>query len=301
MTAIKVVFLGGTLGLLLLAAAGCGKDSDDPSDGDRFIAQLCDELAGCCEAAGRPADGAQCRAFYGAFAPSGSYDPAAGSACLDEVRSSGERKCDSSSMATPSCDKVFGSGGTKKPGEACDDDSDCASSDSGRVDCVSKYSQGATTRQCQVRAPGMAGSSPCVGTVDGNITFSSGASDDVPTMGYLCDLADGVACDSQTGACEALGAEGEPCSGGSYQCVTSTYCDSAEGMCKSRLAIGAACQRDDECRAGAYCPSNDQVCAARRALGDTCATDAECESENCTNMQCSPEDNLALAFLCGGS
>jgi hypothetical protein len=166
---------------------------------------------------------------------------------------------------------------------------------------VSKFSGDATTRQCQVRAPGVAGSSPCVGTVDGNATFSSGSSEEVPTMGYLCDLADGVACDSQTGACKALAAAGEACSGGLFQCVTSAYCDFGAGMCKDRQAVGAACETDDECQAGAYCAPADQTCAARRASGEACATNAECESENCTNLKCGSDDNLALAFLCGSN
>jgi hypothetical protein len=300
MRAIKVLFFRGTLGLVL-AAVGCGKDSDGAGDKDQFISRLCDELADCCEAAGRPSDGAQCRVFYGAFAPSGAYDQAAGSACLEEIRAAGERKCEASSMTTPSCSKVFASGGTHKPGEACEDDSDCAPSASGRVECVSNYSAGATTRQCQVRAPGQAGSSPCVGTVDGNVTYSSGSSDAVPAMGYLCALDDGLSCDTRTGACEALGAEGAPCSGGSYQCVSSAYCAFSEGVCKSRLAIGATCQRDDECQAGAYCTADGQVCAGRRAAGQACASNAECESDNCTNTQCAPENNLALAFLCGSN
>lgn len=295
MRTITAIFSWGALGLVL-AGTGCGNDSDGAGDKDQFISQLCAEFADCCEAAGRPSDGAQCRAFYGAFAPASGYDQAAASSCLDEMRALGDEKCDGGT--TPSCSKVFASGGTKQPGEACDDDSDCVPSDAGRVDCVSKFVDGASTQQCQIRAPGKAGSAPCVGTVDGNTTFSSGTSDDIPTMGYLCDLADGVSCDSQTGACEALGAVGSPCSSGFYQCVPSAYCDFAESACKQRHAIGAACVIDDECEAGAHC-SDGATCEAQLATGATCTTSAECASNNCTNGKCGAENDLALTFLCG--
>jgi hypothetical protein len=292
--AIWAMFLGGALSSV---AVGCGDDSDGAGDKEHFISQLCAEYAGCCEAAGRPSDGAQCRAFYGAFVSAASYDQAAADACLEELRAEPDI-CDNGSASTPSCSRVFSSArGTKKPGEPCEDDDDCAAAEAGRVECVSSFSAGASVQQCQVRLPGQAGSSPCVGTVDGNITYYSGTDDTIPPTGYLCDRADGISCNGQTGACESLAAVGEPCSGS--QCVPSAYCDFMEGVCKQQLELGAACTDDEECMEDAYCATSGKTCAARAATGAACTTNAECASDRCTNQKCAVEENLSLTFLCG--
>ena len=137
------------VGALALAAVGCGEsDSNGSKTSGGFIAQLCAEFSDCCKAAGRPSDGAQCRAFYGAFAPASGYDATAADACLAEVRATGDKKCDAASMDTPSCNKVFsGSSGTKKPGEACQGSGECAPNDAGRVDCVSSFVNNASVQE----------------------------------------------------------------------------------------------------------------------------------------------------------
>lgn len=286
-------------GVAAWGAAGCGDtDSNGAGDRDQFLAQLCDELAPCCEAAGRPADGAQCRAFYSAFVGSAGYDQAAADACLTEFRARKDA-CDTSTRTAPSCGKVFSTtSGTKQPGEACDSESDCAASDEGDVECESDYIDGATVQQCQVRIPGTAGSAPCVGTVDGNVTYYSGARDGIPAKGYLCDVADGLSCDSTTGACKALAAVGEACTG---ECVPSAYCEFATGVCQERLAIGSACQNDDDCVAKAFCAASTKVCTAALASGAACESSAECESKSCTNQKCASDglNDLSLALLCG--
>jgi hypothetical protein len=297
---IKAVVLGSLVGLGC-AAIGCSDgESGGAGNKDQFLAQVCDEYADCCVAAGRPGDGAQCRAFYAAFAPP-NYDQAAADACLAEIRALGGDKCDFS-RSTPSCEKVFSSGGSAQPGEACEDDADCAPSDEGEVECASDFTIDATVQQCQVRVTGVAGSTPCVGTVDGNVTFSSGTAEGIPAMGYLCHIADGLTCDSTTGACQALAAVGEPCAGFDG-CVTSAYCDFASGSCLERKALGEPCGTDDECQEGGYCDQSaatDSTCLASRAQGEACTTNSECASDNCTNQECGPVDDFTLAFICGG-
>ncbi|WP_437587006.1 hypothetical protein [Sorangium sp. So ce1000] len=278
---------------------GCGDGgSGSAGNKDQFIAQLCAEYSGCCKAAGRPSDGAQCRALYGALTPASGYDAQAAQACLDEVRARGD-SCDTSSAGTPSCRKVFSAdGGTKQPGEACEDNTDCAAPASGEVECVSEFANGATVQQCQVQLQGTEGSTPCIGTVDGPLTIYSGT-DGIPPTGYLCHVADGLSCDSQTYACTRLADVGEACSTGSYRCVPAAYCDSVESVCRERLALGAACTDDDECATTAYCEPSSTTCVARRGVNEACTTDAECQSDDCTNQKCVAEDDLALAFLCG--
>jgi hypothetical protein len=143
---------------------------------------------------------------------------------------------------------------------------------------------------------GKAGSTPCVGTRSGALTVYSGSSDTTPLTGYVCDMADGLSCDSQTGACESLPEVGAACTGA---CVSSAYCAFVEGVCKARGALGATCKDDEECIAGAHCDRSGGTCVASAALGAACDVNADCQSDNCTNEKCAAEDNLTLTFLCG--
>lgn len=303
---IAAVFLGG---VLVWGAAGCGGTESKGSgkgpttlqpvgNQDEFIAQLCDEYMPCCEAAGRPSTGAQCRAFYAAFAPTSGYDRIAAGACLDEIRAADDQ-CDMSSTDSPSCNQVFVSSGTKRAGEACDQDSDCALPEAGQVTCRDGYANGASIRQCQVRLEGQAGSAPCLGTREGNVTYFSGNNEGVPLSGYVCDVGDGLACDSATGACQRLPMGGEACLAGQYQCEVAAYCSFPESICKRRSALGAICTSADECSLGAYCDLTSSTCKASRGAGEACASSDECSSHDCTNQKCGPDSDLALVLLCG--
>ena len=78
------------------------------------------------------------------------YDATAGDACLREMRAAQANPdfCGGGggNKLAPSCEKVFprSSGGTKKPGDACSTDSECATSAQGRVSCASKTETGAS-------------------------------------------------------------------------------------------------------------------------------------------------------------
>lgn len=285
---------------LSFVVVGCGgNDSGGATNKDQFIAKLCAEFSTCCAAAGRPSDGAQCRAFYGAFTPATGFDATAGNACLSEVRAL-SNKCDNRSTDTPSCRLVFadGEGGRKQPGETCEEDHDCAAASEGDVECVSRFVNSANVQQCQVRLPGKVGSTPCVGTVDGNLTFYSGSDDSFPPQGYLCDKADGLTCDGQSGACVALTTVGESCVGSFSGCVPDAYCG-MDGKCTARAQAGSPCTNDSGCVEEARCETGTKLCVARLAEGATCTASSECASSDCTNGKCAPETDLTLSFLCG--
>lgn len=297
MRAITSLLFRGAMGLWLLAA-GCSSDSD-AGNKDQFIAKLCAEYTPCCAAAGRPSDGAQCRAFYGAFAPSTGYDQDAASTCLADIHALGDKKCESGGLDAPSCDKVFASsGGSKKPGEACEQDRDCQKPAEGQAQCRSDFTNGATVQQCQVQMVGKAGSSPCLGTIDGSFTYySTSSTDGIVPSGYTCNVADGVSCDSMSGACKALGMVGDACSGSQYECVTSAYCSFADRKCTTRVAAGGMCDSSDSCEKGAYCASG--TCKTQLAVGDACTSSQECASSDCINGKCGSNNDLTLTFLCG--
>ncbi len=296
---------------LAFAAAACSSGDSGgsvASDRDSFIRQLCEQYMPCCAKASKPTDGAVCRAFYGSVTANAAYDAAAGSKCLDEVRAqaSSATFCmdGMSSNNSPTCRTVFGNGGgTAKPGETCSTDGDCAPSSEGTVDCASLSKDGATIKKCQIQIAGKAGDSPCVGTVEGNITYyaGSGTATDIPPKGYLCYVKDGVSCDGLTKACKAMGKVGEACTGGSYACTKDAYCDTATKLCAARKPVGAACESySAQCADGTYCNTTTKVCTASLADGAACKTGSECASRICFNGVCkAATTNLSTALLCG--
>ncbi len=300
-----LVFCGLSGGLVVSGCGGSGSGgSGGSADVDQFVSSYCAEFSSCCAAAGLPSDGAQCRALYGAFAPRGSYDSAKGAACLDEIRALPD-KCEATSMSPPSCENVFAqTAGTKAPGETCDTDSDCAPSAMGEVQCASDFVDGATIQQCQVQIPGKAGDSPCIATKSGNVTSFFGTMDGIPESGYVCNTADGLACDGQTLECTLIPKVGEPCgSGFGGDCEAGAHCDFASDTCKAALGVGEACMSDQDCGTSGYCDPVGKRCVARAEEGAACTKSVECESNQCTNQKCEASglDNLGLAFVCGSN
>lgn len=294
---------------MMYTAAACSSGNSTGSvagDRDSFISQYCSEFMPCCSAAGKSADGSQCRALLGALTPSTGYDAAAAGKCLDETRAASKTAtfCEDgmSNSTAPSCQRVFsGSGGTRKPGETCSEDDDCAPSTEGKVDCRSLSTGGMTIMKCQVQIVGKAGDSPCVGTVDGNATFySTSGQTDIPLKGYLCYVKDGLRCDSTSKACKAIPKVGEPCEySGSTSCTKDAYCDTATDVCVARKTAGAACTSDTQCAEGTYCSSTTRVCTTALAVGATCTTSQECGDNRCVNGKCEKSNDFTTSFLCG--
>ena len=171
----------------------------------------------------------------------------------------------------------------------------------GEVECASEYVDGANIQQCQVQLPGEAGSSPCVGTRDGNVTSFAGSSDGIPETGYICDTADGLACDGQTLECVSIPKVGEACGNSFPSCASGAHCDFASDTCKAALAIGEPCTSDQDCGETGYCEPEAKECTARRQVGAACTKNVECESTSCTNMKCEAEVDIGLAFVCGSN
>lgn len=280
-------------GLSLLAFA-CGK-----SDAEKFADSYCAEVAKCCVQSGQSGSGQLCHlAFAG-----GSYDAKAGEACLAETRAevAAGTFCSEGNAAASACDAVVKntSQGSKKPGESCDVDSNCASSNEGKVVCASHYTGTDWIHKCQLQIHGTVGDNPCLGTQDGEtLSHVGSSSDDVIARGYVCDTADGLRCSSD--ACVALAVVGATCSYSS-DCIRSAYC--MGGHCANRVAAGAACTGSDssECVAGYYCSSaSPRQCTAQLANGATCTSNTMCASGSCSGSTCAPSfvDQLGWTILC---
>lgn len=292
-------------------------------DANAFFDDFCATFGPCCAKVNKPTDGAGCRTFYAAFTSDQVYDAAKGQACLNEIHSHQNDAdfCSDPTGKSPSCEGVFkkagSSSGTKAPGETCSEDEDCASSSEGDVRCMSSYSSGgAVTKTCSVLIEnGHEGDTPCVGTKDGSLTVyetSSSSSGDAgptkaPDRGYICDVAGGSYCDSQTHVCTKIQDVGGECSDFSqYACVKTAYCDFSTKKCVARVGAGGDCSTNSQaCTEDARCDFTTHKCVARAADGSPCKTADECVSERCENGACAPKSSgtsdLTLQLLCGGS
>lgn len=282
------------------ACSGGGSTGSTAASSDSFISQYCDLYVPCCERAGLPKDGRQCRSLYTAVGGSAEYDAAQGEACLNGIRAAPTDLCGSDSSSPPACSKVFKTkaGGAKQPGEECTQDADCAASAEGEVECQTQFTASATVKKCQVQIKGKEGDKTCIGTVTGSSTsFSSGSSDsEFISKGYLCDTKEGLFCDSTTKACGKLVALDGDCKGGK-QCVNDARCNFATNKCEALGKDGADCQGSGTCAKGLECDAATKKCKALKKEGEACKANTECATGTCTNGLCKISGVFAL--ICG--
>jgi hypothetical protein len=286
--------------LFVSCGGGAGGGGGGASSTAEFIASYCDLIAPCCSMAGLKGDGQQCRVLLSAFTP-GMYNPSAGESCLSSLRAATGRADFCSDLGGAACDDAFpDSSGTKKPGETCTQDDDCASSSEGKVRCQRLSTGGAEIRKCQLQVAGKEADQPCVGNIDGNVTtFVFAGGSDIPSRAYLCRVADGLYCDRTTQACTRFKAIGAACAG-TNECGSSGVCDGSR-KCVARKNVGEACTLGSECVAGAFCQATSMTCAAGLASGAACSVANECKSSSCVNGKCEGDvpPNFGLALLCG--
>jgi hypothetical protein len=281
------------LATLALISAACGK-----SDAESFADEYCAEVKKCCDRMGSEGDGMLCKMMF----TSGGFNAEVGEACLADMRKqvAAGTFCTGGASASACQGLVSGPSGNRKPGESCDFDDDCAPSSEGQVACASDYDGTEWIHQCQLRIRGAAGSSPCLGTQDGNMFSSMGASTSgLPSRGYVCDTADGLECSADQ--CVALAAVGQSCNQSS-DCVRNGFCDDSY-HCAARVAPGGPCTSasGDECTVGHYCPTaSPRQCTAKVATGSPCSDDAMCTSSECNGTTCEPSvlEQIGWGMLC---
>ncbi|MEO8798181.1 MAG: hypothetical protein ABI551_09870 [Polyangiaceae bacterium] len=306
----------------MVGAVACSSSSSGggaTSNASGFIDSYCSYVASCCGAEGTPSDGSQCKSLLSLSG--GTYDPVAGTACIDAVKKAAADDAgwcaDQSSSDQAACNGAFkktGQGSSVAPGGKCSSDSDCAAAPAGdTVSCRHYFGDNgaADADICQVEAPGKEGDS-CNGSSStstagsGTVTSYSNDGDATSPLSQItiCNDVDGLTCVSGGGGytCKALGAVGDDCQGGA--CSLATYCDYSTSKCASRLADGATCSSTSSCVAGDFCDEASSVCKKKLKGGEACSSFDACESNDCPSGTCSPGgggSSLALAFLCGGS
>lgn len=284
------------------SGGGAGSVGGTAGTGDAFADQYCAMFQPCCQKAGLRTDGVACKGLATFAGAQGTYDATAGNACLAELRAeSAKPEFCTKGPNTSSCNRVYSTSGSKQPGDACTSEKDCALSPEGDVDC---RFIGSDRRMCQVSLVGKAGDSPCIGTKSGNTTsyVTSGSSTtEPPGRGYVCDLADGIRCDSKTAACTALLGEGAACTSPD-PCDKAFYCDTfASKTCIKRLAVGADCSKaSSACEQNATCDTTSRLCVALLADGAECTSGSKCASRSCVNGVCGGGGGTSsVALLCG--
>jgi hypothetical protein len=303
--------------LFAVAAAVVACSSGSSSDGSltvgpadtagQFADQYCGLIAPCCADAGLSSNGAACHAWLTLAEQQGTYDPAAGKACLAAMQQAQSQPdfCATLGGNLSSCNQVFtSSGGSVPPGGACMRDSDCTPAPGGSATCFTQFNvvDGGSneTRTCVQTTTGKAGDTPCIGDVNGDITDYSWQGTP-PRQAVLCDAARGLYCDTTTHACAAFKSPGAACSSDT-ECGPEAYCSFQSGgsVCAARAPAGSSCAGGVQCDASSYCDPATQACIAALASGSTCSTNDQCQSKQCVNGKCGGSSNLGLWLLCGG-
>jgi hypothetical protein len=286
-----------------LWVAGCGSSAavPPPTTAEAFIEQYCGIYQPCCQPAGLPSDGQSCRSYFANLAPAGGFDAQAAAACLEGMRLAARTPgfCDGKVAEVVDCSRALKEPDGKSPGEPCSRNAECAASPEGDTVCPVSPATGVTVSACRLEIRGVAGSSPCIYTVEGLTKTATGSPAAASTRFYECHLQDGLYCDDATDSCLPLIQREVPCRG-FQSCVAGAFCELG-GVCTPHKPVGATCAGDlFECVPSAFCSTATPppMCATRLPPGAACSQSSECASRVCTNSLCG-RGNPALQVLCG--
>lgn len=308
---------------LVVACGGGGGGTEGGGGGassDSFVSQYCDLYAPCCPKVNKTYDQAKCKLVFAAFLGDSTYDPGAGQTCLDAARAeaNGPAFCDTglSDDADKKCNNVFkknAPNGTKKPGETCEDDSECSSTAEGEGNCASSFAKDQTIRACQIQTRGKEGEA-CAGEKDtdnsSTTVISSGSSDGPPPQKIaLCFIADGLFCETtfsgstSTQKCAKTQPIGGTCQSSSeHACVKEAFCDTTAKKCVERKKAGESCVQfaSNQCVDKHYCDSTSKTCKPSIADGQPCTKNEECDGRSCTNGKCGfgSSSTGTASFIC---
>lgn len=249
--------------------------ADFPSE---YAKALCESIQTCCDSGKRAYDQIACEASEKKSIEQAmpdasiSYDANAAGQCLATLRSVVSSCADAPAALKEPCQHIFS--GTKKPGESCANQFDCAAPSDGTSIC---NGDGAPGSQCIVVRSSPQKGDACLGggiPVSANATFSDCSADD---GAFYCDL--------KTSTCQPRPAIGDACDVDSV-CGKGNACTG--GKCAAAPAVNETCTY--VCAAGLYCDAKSKKCVAQLKGGDTCpafavnpcASDGYCDHGTCT-------------------
>ncbi len=286
----------GALVMSIFAAACSSGSSSSSASG--LPAAFCAKVDACCTAAGLNNDDSECAANLPGVLPSGASGSSGADACAAAIEAESQAGfCVDYGSGLAACNGLVPQPFPVVTAGGCSLSTPCADP---AAACVATYDK-SEAGVCVVEQPGVAGSTPCIGT-----TTSTGSDattiwieqDELtPVSGFLCDVAAGLHCDSATVTCVPLG-QGR-CSS-SAECAAADLCDVGDGTCVPRSAIGQDCSSDPtSCVPGASCVN--KACVAMPgspAAASPCVSGNSCGPASCTATDCAPAAPEMLSGIC---
>lgn len=262
--------------------------------GDQLANAFCDNIGGCCQAAGIAFDLAECKAnilsvvsqgLAREMSPNIRYDANAAGACV-AAYASVVKSCKSSNSIETACTGVFV--GSLPAGAPCTVDDECASPAGSAAFCDGGDStNGGASGTCSVTsasatsAHGKLGES-CAASCPSGTTCAAtgpsaaGGSGTGPPITSVCYSDDGLYC-SANATCQPLIAVGQPCSFDG--CVNGAFCGA--GVCTAGKADGAACTFDTECAGGSCLSSGAPSTGTGTGVTGTCSGRGIANTRSC--------------------
>ena len=282
------------LGVAVLCCLGCGdtKSEGAPDSAPRTYAELssalakasCRSRADCCTGASIELDMPACVSAYTALFAAGDgsdkaagidYDAAIGADCLHDLKAllvCGE--VDDAGDTLNACDQLFH--GDTRPGEPCEDGSECARGVGQDATCSSDYLAEGSDPVCVVYtkkpAKHAAAGDACVHSCEFAtcmINVERLPAEAEQLSDSACFYSDGLYCGADQ-VCVSLLEAGEPCASNS-DCASDAYCQPTAGTtasaCEKKVPNGADCfAAPDSCASG-YCDQDGWQCAEPPAFG----------------------------------
>lgn len=295
---------GGAASIPTAAPASCqtyqSKCSGISDAAKAFTDEYCALIDPCCTAESLRS---QCATYVTNEVMAGTYDDAGGTACLDalRLRQSSSDFCGGFAAGTGftnqwavvrECDSVFGTHGSIPPGDACTQDSDCASGPNGGAICTFTANAQAQFTQVCAQTTAKVSDGPCLGTIIANFGTEGVNSPPSPAQGVFCEQKNGVFCDDTTHLCVPVHGIGGACTDILHCDNVTTYCNFNTNKCEARLPLRATCAGHllSECDGTAYCNSTTMACTPAGGTGATCSTTftnpPDCLAGQCNNGTC---------------
>lgn len=257
---------------------------------ESFVSDYCEIVSDCCnKVLSLPKDDPDCKSRVTNLDPKMLADAQARTDCLAQLRKVTPLTdfcTEFGNLEQPACPDAHRKAltGSKKPGDSCTADAECAPSFEGVVACKGV---------CQVTKRGKDGDGPCVATVDGDVETRVEGDASGPDV-FVCFLRDELTCDPSTKKCIAPIAVGGACEE-SAACIRTAYCDADTKKCTTRKANGNSCQ-EGECQG----QCTDGFCKAASAEGGDCKDSTVCaKGLACTGGKCTkPPQDARLEAAC---
>ncbi len=295
--------LGGRAALLAVlivtALVACSSEEEEKREAaakseaaakDSFISDYCEIVSDCCnKVLSLPKDDPDCKTRVASLDPKMLADAQARADCLAQLRKVAPLTdfcSEFGNLEQPACPDPRRQAltGSKKPGETCAAEAECAPSFEGVVACKGV---------CQVTKRGKDADGPCIATMDGDVETrlegdASGANV------FVCFLRDELVCDPTSKKCIKPIAVGGECTD-SAACIPTAYCDSKAKKCATRKANGSSCE-EGQCQGQCV----DGFCKAASSEGGSCKDNTTCVSGlACSGGKCTkPGQDARLEAAC---